>query len=38
MRRFGSMVVRVYPYDLAERLAPGWRPYPDGRVASRETG
>ena len=37
-RRFGSMVVRVYPYDLAERLAPGWRPYPDARVASRETG
>jgi hypothetical protein len=37
-RRFGSMVVRVYPYDVAERLAPGWRPYPDNRVASRETG
>jgi hypothetical protein len=37
-RRFGSMVVRVYPYDLAERLAPGWRPYPDNRVASRASG
>lgn len=38
MRRFGSMVVRVYPYDVAERLAPGWRPYPDNRVALREAG
>lgn len=34
-RRFGDLVVRVYPYDMAERLAPSWRPYPDERVAER---
>lgn len=34
-RRFGTTVVRVYPYDVAQRLAPGWRPYPDERLAAR---
>lgn len=34
-RRFGDLVVRVYPYDVAYRLAPSWRPYPDERVAER---
>lgn len=34
-RRFGTAVVRVYPYDVAQRLAPGWRPYPDERLAAR---
>lgn len=34
-RRFGDLVVRVYPYDMALRLAPSWRPYPDERVAER---
>lgn len=37
-RRFGSMLVRVYPYDVAERLAPGWRPYADERLATRAAG
>lgn len=34
-RRFGTAVVRVYPYDVASKLAPGWRPYPDERLAVR---
>ncbi len=37
-RRFGTAVVRVYPYDVAQRLAPGWRPYPDERLAARTEG
>lgn len=38
IRRFGSMLVRVYPYDVAARLAPGWRPYADERLATRAGG
>lgn len=38
IRRFGSMLVRVYPYDVATRLAPGWRPYADERLATRAGG
>lgn len=37
-RRFGTLIVRVYPYDLAERFTPGWRPYPDERLAARADG